>query len=70
MAKQKSSYYYSLDDMINIFKDHSKQNEKQMKKVKKDFPDVDWTKDQFNISKALYSICHEIDQLKNGGNYK
>jgi hypothetical protein len=68
MAKQKSSFYYSLGDMLEIFKDHSNKNEKQMKKDRKDFPDADWTKDQFNISKALYSICHEIDQLKNDRN--
>jgi hypothetical protein len=64
MAKEKLTYYYSLHDMLEIFKNHSKQNEKQMKKDRKKYPDSDWTKNEFNISKALHSICHEIDQLK------
>ncbi len=64
MKKEKSSYY-SLDDMLNIFKDHSTRNHEQMKKDREEFPDAEWVKQDFNISKAFHSICHEIDLLKN-----
>jgi len=35
----------------------------QMEKDRKMFPDDEWVKNDFNISKALYSICCEMDYL-------
>ena len=65
MSKEKSSYYYSLDDMLNIFKDHAKINEEQIRKNKEKYPDSEWSQNDFNISKAFHCMCHEIDLLKN-----
>ena len=69
MEKEKLNYYYALDDMLVIFKAHSKENEERIEEARKNFPPVEGKEyDDFNICKALHSICYEIDQLKNGQN--
>ena len=59
---------YSLDELIVIFENHAILNAEQIEKNKAMFPDSEWAKDDFNISKALHSICCEIEVLKNGQN--
>ncbi len=59
---------YSLNELIEIFEKHAIQNEKQIKENIEKFPEGNYAKDDFNICKALHSICYEIDQLKNGRN--
>jgi len=54
---------YTLEELIEIFEKHAIQNSEQMEKDRKMFPDAEWVKNDFNISKALYSICCEMDYL-------
>lgn len=66
MKKENSSYYYALDDMLSIFKDHAKARDKLLKENKEKYPEGVFPDDEFNLFKALYSMCHEIDLLKKG----
>lgn len=59
---------YDLLDLIEILQDHSIQIDQKIEENKEKFPDAEWTKDQFNISKALFIMCCEIQDLKNGQN--
>lgn len=42
-------YEYSIDRLIDIFKEQARKNEKL---------------DSFNLSEALWSICNEIENIK------
>ncbi len=56
---------YSLDELIKTFELHAIKNDAQLIKDRENHPDAEWTKNDFNISRALCMICKEIYLLKN-----
>ena len=59
---------YTLEELIKTFDQHAIKNDAQLIKDRKDHPDAEWTKNDFNISRALHMICMEIYLLKNREN--
>ena len=55
---------YEIEELIEIFEKHAIKNEEQMKKNRENHSNEEWTKNDFNLCKALYSICCEIQKLK------
>lgn len=60
-----SSNKYSLENLINLFNDHAINFDAHTKKHLEEFPDrnpdIDY---DFNLAKALNSICIEIKKLQ------
>jgi hypothetical protein len=56
---------YDIDTMIKTFEDHSKENQVRRVKEIEQFPDSEWLKNDFCISKALLEMCKMIKDLKN-----
>lgn len=63
-----NEYEYNLEALLRIFTEHSETFEQiylqQLERHKAQDPDVDWKVDNFNICKALLTICREIEELK------
>jgi hypothetical protein len=61
---------YDLESMIETFENHAKSAEERRKidlqREKESGEKWEWLRDDFNISKALLSICKELKELKNG----
>lgn len=64
---------YELKDLIEKFKQHAEQADKNQEEWKKSWEDnnpnepiPDHYTDDFNLPKALASICQEIEELKKG----
>lgn len=58
---------YDIDSLIKTFDNHSKEWDIQHEKNKINFPDQNWVKDDFSMSRALMEICKEIKALKDKG---
>ncbi len=61
---------YELEELIKKFKEHAIQADKSQEEWKKSWKDnnqggemPDHLKDDFNLPRALGSICQEIDKL-------
>lgn len=61
---------YELEELIKKFKEHAEQADKNNEEWKKSFQDnnpgeplPDHMKDDFNLPRALGSICQEIGKL-------
>ena len=54
---------YTLDELIEMFEKHAIEREKIYKEDKEKYPNNIFPHDGFNISKALYSICCELEYM-------
>ena len=62
---------YELDELIKTFTKHAemhdKSNKENIRNFKENYPDAELPahfKDEFNVSRALSSMCQEIERLK------
>ncbi len=54
---------YSIDQLVELFKQHAEKNEAMRKVALEANPDCEWAKNDFCISQALHCICNEIKDL-------
>ncbi len=55
---------YTLEELIKTFEKHAINNHAQLMQDREKYPDAEWTKNDFDISRALCEICKEIEKLK------
>ncbi len=55
---------YDIECLIKTFEEHHQTSESLRKITLECNPDSEWAKDDFSISKALKTICMEIQKLK------
>lgn len=55
---------YSLDELSKTFLEHAKECEKTRLEMLEKYPDNEFLKDDFNISRALASICQKLLELQ------
>lgn len=60
-----NSNKYSLENLINVFNDHAINFENECKEHAEKFPDRNPDTDyEFNLPRALHSICIEIKKVQ------